>query len=216
MDYLSDQNALVGGERESAAARRARQARRDPRRRRHRLGLPRHRAPPGRRGGHPDRADARAAGRPRRRPTRGRPGRWCSARRARRTRAASARSRSAPRTSRARPGAWSRSTASASTRRAPASGSPVDALILALGFTGPDARRWSEQLGVALDARGNIAVDARYATSVPGVYCAGDAHRGASLIVWAIAEGRELARHVDAALRHERSSLPARGQDLPF
>ncbi|HEX8112409.1 MAG TPA: glutamate synthase, partial [Kofleriaceae bacterium] len=69
---------------------------------------------------------------------------------------------------------------------------------------------------VALDARGNIAVDAGYATSAPGVYCAGDAHRGASLIVWAIAEGRELARHVDAALRQGRSALPARGQDLPF
>jgi glutamate synthase (NADPH/NADH) small chain len=48
------------------------------------------------------------------------------------------------------------------------------------------------------------------------VYCAGDAHRGASLIVWAIAEGRELARHVDEALRHERSRLAARGLDLPF
>jgi glutamate synthase (NADPH/NADH) small chain len=93
---------------------------------------------------------------------------------------------------------------------------PVDALILALGFTGPDTAALSSELGVALDARGNIAVDSCYATSAPGVYCAGDAHRGASLIVWAIAEGRELARHVDAALRHDHSALPARGQDLPF
>jgi glutamate synthase (NADPH/NADH) small chain len=93
---------------------------------------------------------------------------------------------------------------------------PVDTLILALGFTGPDTRSLVEQLGVALDARGNVAVDARYATTVPGIYCAGDAHRGASLIVWAIAEGRELARHVDEALSRERTSLPARGQDLPF
>jgi len=93
---------------------------------------------------------------------------------------------------------------------------PVDALILALGFTGPDTSGLVDQLGVALDARGNIAVDSTYATNVPGVYCAGDAHRGASLIVWAIAEGRELARHVDTALRHEHSTLPARGQDLPF
>jgi glutamate synthase (NADPH) small chain len=93
---------------------------------------------------------------------------------------------------------------------------PVEALILALGFTGPDATALVEQLGVALDPRGNIAVDERYQTSVPGVYCAGDAHRGASLIVWAIAEGRELARHVDEALRHEPSALPARGHDLPF
>jgi glutamate synthase (NADPH/NADH) small chain len=93
---------------------------------------------------------------------------------------------------------------------------PVDALILALGFTGPDASALSAELGIALDARGNVAVDAGYATSAPGVYCAGDAHRGASLIVWAIAEGRELARHVDAALCQGRSALPARGQDLPF
>jgi glutamate synthase (NADPH/NADH) small chain len=93
---------------------------------------------------------------------------------------------------------------------------PVDTLILALGFTGPDASGLVDELGVALNPRGNIAIDHRYATNVPGVYAAGDAHRGASLIVWAIAEGRELARHVDAALRHEHSALPARGQDLPF
>ncbi|HET7502119.1 MAG TPA: glutamate synthase subunit beta [Kofleriaceae bacterium] len=92
----------------------------------------------------------------------------------------------------------------------------ADTVLLALGFTGPDTSSLVAQLGVALDARGNIAVDAHYATSVPGVYCAGDAHRGASLIVWAIAEGRELARHIDEALRDEPSRLPARGQDLPF
>jgi glutamate synthase (NADPH) small chain len=92
---------------------------------------------------------------------------------------------------------------------------PVDTLILALGFTGPDPAGLAD-LGVAFDPRGNVDVDAHYATSAPGIYCAGDAHRGASLIVWAIAEGRELARHVDASLRRERSSLPARGQDLPF
>jgi len=93
---------------------------------------------------------------------------------------------------------------------------PVDTLILALGFLGPSTAPLVEQLGVALDPRGNIAVDARYATSVPGVYCAGDAHRGASLIVWAIAEGRELARNVDAELRGGPAWLPARGQDQPF
>jgi glutamate synthase (NADPH/NADH) small chain len=48
------------------------------------------------------------------------------------------------------------------------------------------------------------------------VYAAGDAHRGASLIVWAIAEGRELARSIDAQLRAAPSVLPARGQDQPF
>ena len=48
------------------------------------------------------------------------------------------------------------------------------------------------------------------------MWAAGDAHRGASLIVWAIAEGRELARHVDAELRASPSVLPVRGQDQPF
>jgi glutamate synthase (NADPH) small chain len=76
----------------------------------------------------------------------------------------------------------------------------VDVLILALGFTGPDTSSLVDQLGVALDGRGNVAVDAKSATNVPGVYCAGDARRGASLIVWAIADGRDTAMHVDAYL----------------
>jgi glutamate synthase (NADPH/NADH) small chain len=93
---------------------------------------------------------------------------------------------------------------------------PVDTLILALGFVGPDTTALVEQLDVDLDARGTIAIDTRYETSVPGVYAAGDAHRGASLIVWAIAEGRELARNVDAALRGSPSIIPTRGRDQPF
>jgi len=93
---------------------------------------------------------------------------------------------------------------------------PADTLILALGFTGPETSALVEQLGVGLDARGNIATDARGATGVPGVYCAGDAHRGASLIVWAIAEAREVARAVDAELRGGASCVPARGQDRSF
>ncbi|HUJ61190.1 MAG TPA: glutamate synthase subunit beta [Kofleriaceae bacterium] len=78
---------------------------------------------------------------------------------------------------------------------------PCDAAILALGFVGPDARPLVDQLGLALDARGNVLCDAAFATTAPGVFCAGDAHRGASLVVWAIAEGRDCARHVDAYLR---------------
>ncbi|MCB9564656.1 MAG: glutamate synthase subunit beta [Kofleriaceae bacterium] len=93
---------------------------------------------------------------------------------------------------------------------------PCDALLLALGFTGPDATPLVEQLGVALDRRGNVAVDAGYRTSVDGVWAAGDAKRGASLIVWAIAEGREAARSIDEALREAPSWLPGRGVDLPF
>lgn len=94
---------------------------------------------------------------------------------------------------------------------------PVDTLILAMGFTGPRTERLVEQLGVAIDARGNVATDAGYATSVPGVFCAGDAHRGQSLIVWAIAEGREAARAVDVHLRGGAAPwLPTRGNDAPF
>jgi len=93
---------------------------------------------------------------------------------------------------------------------------PVDTLILALGFAGPDTSSLVEQLGVALDARGNVAVDKRGATNVSRVYCAGDAHRGASLIVWAIAEAREIARAVDADLRESPSVVPSRGQDRAF
>jgi len=88
---------------------------------------------------------------------------------------------------------------------------PADVVILALGFTGP-----ALDLGVTRDARGNVAIDERYATSLPGVFAAGDAHRGASLIVWAIAEGREVARHVDSYLRRGVSTLPAIGQSTPF
>jgi glutamate synthase (NADPH/NADH) small chain len=93
---------------------------------------------------------------------------------------------------------------------------PVDSLILALGFTGPDTSPLVEQLGVALDERGNIATDAIGRTNVPRVYCAGDAHRGASLIVWAIAEGREVARAVDTDLRGGVTCVPALGQDSRF
>jgi glutamate synthase (NADPH/NADH) small chain len=58
-----------------------------------------------------------------------------------------------------------------------------------------------EQLGVELDGRGNIAVDEDYMTSVPGVFAGGDANRGASLVVWAIHEGREAAKGIDRYLR---------------
>ncbi len=78
---------------------------------------------------------------------------------------------------------------------------PVDTLILALGFTGPDATPLAQQLGIHLDSRNNIVVDRQFATNVKGVFCAGDAHRGASLIVWAIAEGRDTAAAVDVYLR---------------
>ncbi len=92
----------------------------------------------------------------------------------------------------------------------------VDTLILAMGFTGPDTRPLVDQLGVALDRRGNVATDGSYRTNVENVWAAGDAKRGASLIVWAIAEAREAARAIDEALRGAPSWLPSRGVDQPF
>ncbi len=83
----------------------------------------------------------------------------------------------------------------------------VDLLLLAMGFTGPDTGDLVEQLGVRLDARGNVQADATMATAIPHVFAAGDARRGQSLIVWAIAEGREAAHHIDAFLRGEPSAL---------
>lgn len=91
-----------------------------------------------------------------------------------------------------------------------------DLLILAMGFLSPVTDSLVEQLGVELDRRGNVAVDDDYRTSVEGVYAAGDAKRGASLIVWAIAEGREMARTIDGDLREAPSPLPTRGLDQHF
>jgi glutamate synthase (NADPH/NADH) small chain len=85
---------------------------------------------------------------------------------------------------------------------------PCDLAFLAMGFTGPERGPLLEQLGVALDERGNIRRDSHYATSVPGVFVAGDAGRGQSLIVWAIAEGRAAAAAVDAHLMGQ-TTLPA-------
>ncbi|ROR71665.1 glutamate synthase subunit beta [Bogoriella caseilytica] len=85
---------------------------------------------------------------------------------------------------------------------------PADLVLLALGFTGVPAGGLVEQLGIELDDRGRLTRNDDYATSVPGVYVAGDAGRGQSLIVWAIAEGRAAAASVDRYLRGEDSELP--------
>ncbi|HKX12301.1 MAG TPA: glutamate synthase subunit beta, partial [bacterium] len=82
-----------------------------------------------------------------------------------------------------------------------------DLLFLAMGFTGSEKPGMIEQLGVKLDARDNVATDANYMSSIPGVFAAGDQRRGQSLIVWAIAEGRKCARGVDQFLMGH-SELP--------
>ncbi len=85
---------------------------------------------------------------------------------------------------------------------------PAQLVLLAMGFLGPEREGLLEQLGVDLDERGAIARDASYATSVDGVFVAGDAGRGQSLIVWAIAEGRSAAAAVDRYLTGD-TSLPS-------
>ena len=84
----------------------------------------------------------------------------------------------------------------------------ADLVLLAMGFVGPEKPGMLSQLGVALTDRGNVARDANWMTSVPGVFTCGDMQRGQSLIVWAIAEGRSCARGIDAYLMG-RSDLPA-------
>ena len=85
---------------------------------------------------------------------------------------------------------------------------PADLVFLAMGFVGPEKSVLLQQLGVTFDERGNIIRDDKYETTVEGVYVAGDAGRGQSLIVWAIAEGRSAAAAVDESLMG-RTQLPA-------
>ncbi len=84
---------------------------------------------------------------------------------------------------------------------------PAELVLLAMGFVGPERPRL-EQLGVDLDERGNVKRDGAYASTVDGVFAAGDAGRGQSLIVWAIAEGRAAAAAVDTYLTGS-TTLPA-------
>jgi glutamate synthase (NADPH) small chain len=77
---------------------------------------------------------------------------------------------------------------------------PCELVLLAMGFVGPEREGLLAQLGVPLDPRGNVRSDATGATSVPGVFVAGDMGRGQSLVVWAIADGRRVAAGVDRFL----------------
>jgi glutamate synthase (NADPH/NADH) small chain len=93
----------------------------------------------------------------------------------------------------------------------------ADLVLLALGFVGPERSRLLTDLGVSFDRRGSIARHEDFSIDVPGVFVAGDAGRGQSLIVWAIAEGRSAAAAVDRYLTGE-TDLPApiRPTDRPL
>jgi glutamate synthase (NADPH/NADH) small chain len=97
-------------------------------------------------------------------------------------------------------------------RRVPKTGTereiPADLVLIAMGFTGPERTALEDQIGAQFSDRGNIERDADYQTSEPGVFVAGDAGRGQSLIVWAIAEGRAAASAVDRFLMGH-TALPA-------
>jgi len=97
-------------------------------------------------------------------------------------------------------------------RRVPMGGTerdiPADLVLICMGFSGPETAELTGQLGVELTERGLVARDDAFASSLPGVFVAGDAGRGQSLIVWAIAEGRAAAAAVDAYLEGS-SELPA-------
>ena len=100
---------------------------------------------------------------------------------------------------------------SADGRRVPKSGTerdiPADLVLIAMGFTGPERALVEEQLGTQFTGRGNFSRERDFHSTTPGVFVAGDAGRGQSLIVWAIAEGRSAAAAVDAYLMGE-TALP--------
>ncbi len=85
---------------------------------------------------------------------------------------------------------------------------PCDLALLAIGFDGVEHMALLDGLGLELNRRGALSCGSDWQTTAPGVFVCGDAHRGASLVVWAIAEGRSVAHAVDAYLMGE-SDLPA-------
>jgi glutamate synthase (NADPH/NADH) small chain len=106
-------------------------------------------------------------------------------------------------------------------RFAPIEGSerilPAQLVLLAMGFLGPEKPGVVEQLEVELDERSNVKRDKEFMSSVPGVFVAGDAGRGQSLIVWAIAEGRSAAAGVDKFLSGQTAlPRPVNPNDRPL
>ena len=90
---------------------------------------------------------------------------------------------------------------------------PCDLALLAIGFVHGEMNKITEKVDLELDARGNVNTN-DYQTNIPNVFAAGDMRRGQSLVVWAIAEGREAARAVDNYLMKESSTLEARDKSL--
>jgi glutamate synthase (NADPH) small chain len=83
----------------------------------------------------------------------------------------------------------------------------ADLVLIAIGFSGPVQQGLLEQLKLTLDSSGNVKTDESYMTSIPGVFSAGDSRRGQSLVVWAIREGRDAAQNIDHFLMGDRQRL---------
>ena len=217
MEYLPHANRAALDPAYEVPVSRPGEARGHHRRRRHRRRLPGHRAPAGSRVGHPARDPAAAGGRAAEHQPladlaadlphleRARGGRRAGLRREHQP--AGGRRRRPGRAARARRGRAGGGPVRAGAR-ARERAIPAELVLLAMGFLGPQQPGLVEQLGVDLDPRGNVARDGDFMTSVPGVFVAGDAGRGQSLIVWAIAEGRAAAAGVDAWLQESSSTLP--------
>jgi len=94
---------------------------------------------------------------------------------------------------------------------------PADLVLLALGFTGVEGDELSEQAEVDIDRRGNVTRNSTYSTNQDGFFVAGDAGRGQSLIVWAIAEGRAAAAAIDEYLEGKTElPFPVKPTDRPL
>ena len=94
---------------------------------------------------------------------------------------------------------------------------PADLVLLALGFTGAESNELIQQSGITFDNRGNVARNSKWATNLEDVFVAGDAGRGQSLIVWAIAEGRAAAAAIDEYLTGETVlPSPVKPTDRPL
>ena len=90
----------------------------------------------------------------------------------------------------------------------------ADIVFLAMGFLGPEQSGVVKELELQTDNRSNVQTDKQYETSQKGIFSAGDMRRGQSLVVWAIAEGRECARAVDEYLMQKSSRLNAISRSL--
>jgi glutamate synthase (NADPH/NADH) small chain len=94
---------------------------------------------------------------------------------------------------------------------------PAEVVLLALGYTGVESSVLVDQLNIDVSSHGTVARNSSYDTNIPGVFVAGDAGRGASLIVWAIAEGRAAAARADEYLRGRTTlPIPVSAHDAPI